>query len=132
MSDNERLLREAGEDYLEAILFLEEGHDHVRSIDVAAAMNVSRPSVNKAVGVLKKAGMVEQKPYGHIYLTDLGRAQAAEIANRHRVFKHFLTHILHVDPEVAEAEACKMEHVVSEETMRRFIDYIEGLEKQEV
>ena len=128
---NEKLLREAGEDYLEAILRLEEGADHVRSIDVAAAMNVSRPSVNKAIGVLKKAGMVEQKPYGHIYLTDLGREQAAEILGRHRVFKYFLTHVLHVDPEVAENEACKMEHVVSEETMKKFVAYIENLENKQ-
>ena len=129
MEDN-KILREASEDYLEAILMLEDSDLNVRSIDVATEMGVSRPSVNKAIGVLKKAGMVEQKPYGRIHLTDLGRQKAAEVTKRHQILKFFLIDILGVDPVSADADACKMEHVVSDETMTRLLEYLETLQKE--
>ena len=124
----EKLLREAGEDYLEAILQLEDGNGNVRSIDVATRLGVSRPSVNKALGVLKKAGMVEQQPYGSISLTQQGRTHAQDVARRHETLKAFLICVLGVDEEIADADACKMEHVVSIQTMSKltgfFSDYI--------
>lgn len=126
-TEGDKILREAGEDYLEAILKLEDESSLVRSIDVATELGVSRPSVNKAVGVLKKAGMVEQKPYGRIHLTELGRAQAIEVTNRHQTLKDFLIKLLGVDPAVADSDACKMEHVVSGETMTKLIKYVETL-----
>lgn len=113
------ILREASENYLEAILRLEDEHQTVRSIDVATALGVSRPSVNKALGVLKKAGMVEQQPYGRITLTELGREKANEVFARHRILRSFLINVLGVDPETADNDACKMEHVVSEQTMAK-------------
>lgn len=122
-------LREASENYLEAILKLEDSSKSVRSIDVAGELQVSRPSVNKALGVLKKAGMVEQQPYGRISLTSEGRTRAAEVARRHTVLKGFLTDVLGVDEETADFDACKMEHVMSEQTMKKLADYFERLEK---
>lgn len=122
-------LREASENYLEAILKLEDSAKSVRSIDVASELQVSRPSVNKALGVLKKAGMVEQQPYGRISLTDEGRARAAEVTRRHTVLKGFLVDVLGVDGETADFDACKMEHVISEQTMKKLADYFEGLGK---
>lgn len=124
----EAILRKAGEDYLEAILRLEDDNDLVRSIDVATQLGVSRPSVNKAIGVLKKAGMVEQKPYGRIHLTGEGRARATEVAYRHNILKTFLTNILGVSSSIADHDACKMEHVVSVETMSKLVNYIHALE----
>lgn len=126
----EVVLREAGENYLEAILKLEDENQHVRSIDIASALRVSRPSVNKAIGVLKKAGMVEQQPYGRISLTEEGRKKASDVMSRHNTLKKFLTKILEVDELVADDDACRMEHVVSEETMQKLTNYIQSLTTQ--
>lgn len=123
MEQENTILREAGENYLEAILRLEDDQQTVRSIDVATALGVSRPSVNKALGVLKKAGMVEQQPYGRISLTELGREKANEVFRRHRTLRSFLINVLGVDPETADADACKMEHVVSEQTMCKLVQH---------
>lgn len=127
--EQETNLREASENYLEAILKLEDNAHSVRSIDVATELGVSRPSVNKALGVLKKAGMVEQQPYGRISLTAEGRARATEVARRHALLKGFLVEILGVDDMTADFDACKMEHVISEQTMKKLAGYLEGLAK---
>ncbi len=127
------VLREASENYLEVIYRLEERSGPVRSIDVANTLGVSRPSVNKAVSVLKKAGMVEQQPYGRISLTPQGREQAKAVDLRHRTLKRFLSRILGVEESTAEVDACRMEHVVSPETMRRLTAYIQKIkEEQEI
>lgn len=123
MDENTNLIREAGENYLEAILKLENDDRNVRSIDVASELGVSRPSVNKALGVLKRAGMVEQQPYGRISLTATGRVKARQVMHRHHILKGFLIEVLGVDPETADADACKMEHVVSEQTMDKLLDH---------
>lgn len=122
-------LREASEDYLEAILNLEDDKGEVRSIDVANFLNVSRPSVNKAVGVLKEMGMVEQEPYSPIKLTDLGRMKASEVDRRHRALRRFLIEVLGVDPTTADDDACKIEHVISKQTMEKLIDYLAEVTK---
>lgn len=129
MAEVPLVLREASENYLEAILKLEEMSGPVRSIDVANLLGVSRPSVNKAVSVLKKAGMVEQQPYGRISLTPLGREQARAVDFRHQTLKRFLTKILGVEESVAEEDACRMEHVISPETMNRLTDYIQTIQE---
>lgn len=121
----DKVLREASENYLEAILQLEDEDHLVRSIDIATQLGVSRPSVNKAMGVLKKAGMVEQQPYGRISLTPEGRKKASEVLARHNTLKKFLTAVLGVDELVADNDACKMEHVVSPQTMSKLTDYID-------
>lgn len=123
-------LREASENYLEAILKLEDENRSVRSIDVAGELGVSRPSVNKALGVLKKAGMVEQQPYGRISLTENGRDRATEVLRRHNTLKAFLVGVLGVDESTADFDACKMEHVMSEQTMKKLTDYFENIVKK--
>lgn len=125
MSDNDYTLREAGEDYLEAILNLEGESGEVRSVDVANYLGVSRPSVNKAVGILKDLEMVDQEPYGPIILTDRGREEAKEVARRHRVLRKFLIEVLGVDGEIADEDACKMEHVISQQTADKLIEYLD-------
>ncbi|MDR2656064.1 MAG: metal-dependent transcriptional regulator [Oscillospiraceae bacterium] len=109
-------IRESGEDYLEAIIQLEDKDGKVRSVDVANRLGVSRPSVNKAVAVLKKEGMVAQELYGDISLTEKGRKRAQLVLGRHFAIKRFLIEILHVDAETADADACRMEHIISEVT----------------
>ena len=124
---DEKTLREAGENYLETILSLEDENGDVRSVDVAGSLGVSRPSVNKALGVLKGMGFVEQQPYGRIRLTDEGRARAQAVFSRHETLRSFLISVLHVDMNTANEDACRMEHVVSEQTMKRLAEYIGSL-----
>lgn len=110
------LIRESGEDYLETIIQLEDTCGNVRSVDVANKMGVTRPSVNKAIAALKKEGMVSQELYGDISLTEKGRKRAEFVINRHHTLKRFLISILKVDAITADADACRMEHIISEQT----------------
>lgn len=120
----------AHEDYLEAMVRIETEeeigeHEGIRSVDIAQLLGVSKPSVNKAIAALKAQGMVEQSHYGRVMLTPRGRAIGAAIWRRHRLLRSFLTDELGVDFEVADLEACKMEHALSEDTMDRWIAYLE-------
>ncbi|WP_455137108.1 metal-dependent transcriptional regulator [Thermophilibacter sp.] len=119
-------LSKAGEDYLEAIYRISlAGGDSVRSVDVAESLGVSKASVNKALSTLKEAGMVEQSRYGRVTLTEEGRTYAAAVWRSHRALRTFLESDLGVEPQTADSEACLMEHVLSEDTMRRLIAYLE-------
>lgn len=122
-------LTRAGEDYLESIyrLSLEsaEGDKSVRSVDVAEQLEVSKASVNKALSQLKEMGMVVQSRYGRVVLTEEGEAYAKVVWRSHRALRTFLEHDFGVKPEVADEEACLMEHVLSADTMQRLIGYLE-------
>ncbi len=122
---NRTPLSESGENYLEAILQLEtRPGEPVRSVDIAAKMSVSRASVSKAMYQLREAGWVEFDPYGLVSLTASGRQIAAEILERHLMLRRFLTKVLGVEEAVAEEEACRMEHVISPATKRKWMDYL--------
>lgn len=123
------ILGQSGEDYLETVLELEQLHGVVRSVDIAKKLNVSRPSVNKAINNLKEAGMVTQQSYGDIRLTDLGRKTAKDIIYRHTLIKKFLTHVLGLSPQIAEADACKIEHILSPETIEKLEDFLINYKK---
>ncbi len=106
------------EDYLEMIYRLSDlGKSGVRSSDVATRLQVAKPSVNRALRNLTEGGWITQEPYALIYLTQTGRLQAEGIFTRHRTLQLFLRDVLGVEEPVAEADACKMEHVISEQTM---------------
>lgn len=120
-------LHQSSEDYLEAILQLSTINSEVRSIDVANMLKVSRPSVNKAIGILKEKKLVTQELYGSIELTALGTEYATEIFHRHNIIKNFLTEVLKVEPETADSDACKMEHTISRETMIKLIQYLDNI-----
>ena len=115
------------EDYLERIYDLSLIDEHVRSIDVARALNVSRASVNKSLGGLKDEGYIEQEPYGTITLTKKGRAIAKEVRTRHNALRAFLTEVLKVDYEIADIDACEMEHAISKHTADRLYAYLKDL-----
>ena len=117
-------LTPSNEDYLEAILFLLEKEPHVHSVQVAQYLKVSKPSVVKAMGVLKEAGLVRQEPYGTLWLTEEGERLARQVSHRHNTLKAFLTDVLGVEEAAAEEDACKMEHTVSQETMEKLADYM--------
>lgn len=129
-SRDDHALSRAGEDYLEAIyrLSLENGDAEapVRSVDVADQLGVSKASVNKALSTLKESGMVTQSRYGRVVLTEEGREYASLVWRAHRALRLFLESDLGVKPEVADEEACLMEHVLSADTMGRLINYLEG------
>ena len=110
-------IRESGENYLELILDISREQDSVRSIDIARRMGVSRVSVSKALSVLRDAGMVEPAYYGKVVLTEAGKKRAAEIRCRHELIHRYLVEVLGVPQEIAEADACRMEHVVSAEML---------------
>lgn len=108
-------LQESGEMYLETILILTKNNPHVRSIDVCDYMGFSKPSVSRAIGLLKKGGYVTVDNDGFISLTDEGKELAHKIYDRHSVLTAFLVS-LGVDKEVASADACKIEHHISDES----------------
>ena len=108
-------LQESAEMYLETIYLLSKQHNCVRSIDVAEHMGYSKPSVSRAVGLLKQGGYVVADADGFLTLTDDGKAVAEKIFERHTVLSRFFVS-LGVSGEVAAEDACKIEHIISEET----------------
>ncbi len=117
-------LTPANEDYLEAIYELGRDSGSVRSVDLAAKLDVSKASVNNALKNLKQAGYIEQPHYGDITLTGEGADYAAGILERHHVLYHFLLDVLGVDPETAVEEACEMEHAISDDTLKRLTKHL--------
>ena len=111
-------LHASGEDYLEAILVLQKQKGMVRSVDVARHMDVSKPSVCHAVATLKNGGFLTMDDGFFLHLTNIGREVAEQIYEKHRFFTERLI-AAGVDPKTAEADACRIEHVISEESFRR-------------
>lgn len=115
-------LQESGEMYLETILLLTQKKSFVRAIDVGEEMGFSKPSVSRAIGLLRNGGFVEVGDGGGLSLTETGREVAEKIYERHR----YLTKILMemgVDEETASEDACRMEHVVSDKSFAAIKNY---------
>lgn len=108
-------LQESGEMYLETIYILSQKSSSVRSIDVGDYMGFSKPSVSRAVGILKRGGYVVMDKEGYLSLTDSGLEVAKKIYERHTTLADFLVR-LGVDKNTAVEDACKMEHDISDET----------------
>ncbi|WP_144744762.1 metal-dependent transcriptional regulator [Enorma burkinafasonensis] len=118
----------ANEDYLECMVRIEQedgAEGGVRSVDIATRLGVSKASVNKAVTALKGQGLVEQSHYGKVLLTPQGCEVGSAVWYRHRLIRTFLVQELGVDFDRADAEACMMEHALSEDTMGRWLSYLE-------
>ena len=116
-------LQESGQMYLETIYVLSKKGDGVRSLDVASQMNYSKPSVSRAMSILKERGLIEVEER-EITLTAEGMAIASNIYSRHRYLQGFLQE-LGVDPQTAENDACRMEHVLSEDSYQRLKQFID-------
>ena len=108
-------LQESGEMYLETILILSLKGNHVRSIDVSEYMGYSKPSVSRAIGLLKSGGYVIVDEDGFLHLTDAGQETAEKTYERHKVLTAFFV-ALGVDEAIAARDACKIEHDISDET----------------
>ena len=106
-------LQESGEMYLETILVLSKEHSNVRAIDIGEHLGYSKPSVSRAMGLLKNGGYIVVDTNGSITLTDEGLAIARKIYERHTLISKFLT-ALGVDAQTASDDACKIEHVISD------------------
>lgn len=112
-------MHESGEMYLETIYVLYQKQKNVRSIDVAEHMGFSKPSVSRGVSILKRDGYLTVDVNGYLELTDAGMDLAKKIYERHTILTKMLT-LLGVSEAVAEDDACKMEHVISDETLNAF------------
>ena len=122
-------LHASGEDYLEAILVLQKKSGMVRSVDVARFMGVSKPSVCVAVSTLKDGGFLTMDEGHFPHLTDVGREVAEEIYERHCFFTEQLI-AAGVDPKTAEADACRIEHVISNESFARLKETTRSMDRE--
>lgn len=117
-------LHESAEMYLETIYLLSRQGSGVRGIDIAEHMGYSKPSVSRAVGILKRDGYVVTDDDGFLVLTDLGTATAERVFERHQVLTRLLRH-MGVEERIASEDACRIEHVISDETLdavKRFLE----------
>lgn len=115
-------VRESGEMYLEAILVLAKKSGYVRSIDVSEYLGYSKPSVSRAMGILREGGYILMEKDGAITLTDSGKKLAGTIYERHTVLSELLIR-LGVDEKTATDDACRIEHVISDESFQAIKQY---------
>ena len=115
---------ESAEDYLEKILMLTERNGDVRSIDIATEMGVTKPSVSRAMGLLKQGGYVQSDADGCLTLTESGLETAAKIYERHTVLRDLLMR-LGVDEKIAAQDACRIEHVISDASFQAIRRHVE-------
>lgn len=115
-------LQESGEMYLETILILSGKSNAVRAVDVGEYMGYSKPSVSRALGLLKQGGYVVTDADGYLHLTESGRTVAQKIFDRHNLMTEFLVRI-GVSRETAEADACRLEHAISDESFEAIKRY---------
>ena len=121
-------LSHSAQDYLEAILVLTLERGQARVKEVAELLGVKKPSVVAAVKGLMKKGLVKHEHYGYLELTPKGMAMAKEIYHRHQTLFRFLHRILGVKAQVAEKDACQMEHYISPQTLDRLVKFVEFVE----
>lgn len=121
MSNNESM-----EMYLETIYILESDHGHAHGAEIAKRLGVSKPSVTKAMKHLKAKGLVNKEPYGSITLTKKGKEVSEKIYSNHRLISMFLEHSLKLDVNEASKNACKIEHVISDDMLIAIERYLKA------
>ncbi len=124
-------MRESGENYLETILMLEDKNGTVRSIDIANELSYSKPSISRAMGILKENGLITMEKDGRILLTKEGREKANAIYERHLILTRFLSQVVGVDEQVAAQDACRIEHVISEESFRQIKEIVNSRQESQ-
>lgn len=117
-------IQESGENYLETILILKNRNGYVRSVDIANELSFTKASVSRAMSILRKAGLIVMEKSGNIVLTESGFARASAVYERHTVLSDFFRKVLGVDPETAVQDACRIEHVISQESFDKIKEYI--------
>lgn len=121
-------LHQSGEDYLETILLLRQKNGLVRSVDIANHLGYSKPSISRAMSLLRTSGHIIMEDSGHITLTSQGELVAQQIYQRHRLLCDFLESV-GVTAEVAAEDACHMEHYISDETYQCLKAFVEDCDK---
>ena len=126
-ADSSRLkpLSASLEDYLEAIYNLSSGSQDAHSKDIAKLLGVTRPSVTGALRLLKDRKLANYTPYGAVTLTDAGKKAAAEITRKHDVLNSFFADVLGLKKDIAQQTACRAEHALGEEVVRKLLSFIE-------
>ncbi len=114
---------ESREDYLETILLLLEKKGSVRSIDIANELGYSKPSISRAMGILKENDYIKIDSGGYISFTESGRRLAESVYERHTAIKRFFIEILGVSEKTAEQDACKIEHILSDESFEKLKNF---------
>ena len=117
---------ESGENYLETILMLHQKQGYVRSIDIANELGFTKPSVSRAMSILKNDGYIVVESSGNIVLTEKGRKKANEVYERHLYITKFLQKILNIPEELAAQDACRIEHIISQETFERIKENVDS------
>ena len=115
-------LQESGEMYIETIYVLSKSSSYVRAVDICEKMGFSKPSVSRAMGLLKDGGYITVDLKGGIQLTEKGKDVAEKMYERHQIIASLLVK-LGVDPDVATDDSCKIEHVISDETFAKIKDF---------
>lgn len=118
-------LTESVEMYLESIYLLEKDQGHARVVDISNFLDISKPSVTKAMHLLRDKGLIHNEAYGHITLTEKGKTISREIVKKHNMIASFLETSLGLSSTEASDNACKMEHVISDEMMDAIKKYLE-------
>ncbi|MBN1288900.1 MAG: metal-dependent transcriptional regulator [Actinobacteria bacterium] len=114
------------ERYLETIYELELSSEVVRVKDIARALDITYPSVSEMLGKLARDNLIEHGKYRHVSLTEKGAKIARRLDKKHGTIKRFFTEILGVNEETADMDACEIEHVISDETLRKLVAYLES------
>lgn len=117
-------MHESGENYLETILLLQQRNGSVRSVDVATELGYTKASISRAVGILREQGYITIENGGELSFTEFGRQTAEAIYERHRYLTSFLELALGLPNEIAARDACRIEHVISQETSDAVKKYV--------
>lgn len=125
---NDSEIGKSAEDYLESMIILKEKNGYVRSVDIAGFLGVTKPSVSNAMKRLREEGYIEMNRSGFITVTEKGMEIADKIYMRHKKLRGFFI-TLGVDPVIAEDDACKIEHDISDETFNAICEHIDKMEK---
>lgn len=114
------------ENYLEAIYELSNGNSGVRVSDISERLGVTKPSVNNAIATLAEKGLVTTEKYKKIYLTPTGLERAKLTSQKHRIIQKFFTEVLKIDANIADQDACSIEHVISPDSVQAMQEYMQA------
>lgn len=119
-------LSESMEMYLETILLIEKEHGHSHVVDIAERLEITKPSVTKAMNQLQKEGLINKEAYGHITLTEKGKAISKKIFKKHCLISSFLEKSLGLTPDEAGENACRMEHIITDAMLEGIKSYLKN------